>query len=275
MSFRVIKVSAVAIVAALYAERAGAQTALPTIDVGKKVHATKIGTPRPQKPSMPATRPPERAPVVVAHTNTGGAAPSWIPAGEQLWRGPTNVNGYFAGGTSTATKTNTKILDIPQSVTIITQQQLQDRNSLTLNQALSYTPGVTVTQGEGNTDAITIRGQATTSNFYTDNVRDDAKSYRDLYATESVEVLKGPSAIIFGRGGGGGIVNRVTKKADGVERKMFRSAPAASAVSASLSMSASQSAIRSLTVSMVSTKIPTTGVINSGWSATAFHRPSP
>ena len=219
MSFRVIKVSAVAIVAALYAERAGAQTALPTIDVGKKVHATKIGTPRPQKPSMPATRPPERAPVVVAHTNTGGAAPSWIPAGEQLWRGPTNVNGYFAGGTSTATKTNTKILDIPQSVTIITQQQLQDRNSLTLNQALSYTPGVTVTQGEGNTDAITIRGQATTSNFYTDNVRDDAEYYRDLYATESVEVLKGPSAIIFGRGGGGGIVNRVTKKADGVERK--------------------------------------------------------
>ena len=128
---------------------------------------------------MPATRPPERAPVVVAHTNTGGAAPSWIPAGEQLWRGPTNVNGYFAGGTSTATKTNTKILDIPQSVTIITQQQLQDRNSLTLNQALSYTPGVTVTQGEGNTDAITIRGQATTSNFFTDNVRDDAEYYRD------------------------------------------------------------------------------------------------
>jgi catecholate siderophore receptor len=134
-------------------------------------------------------------------------------------RGPTDVHGYFAGGTSSATKTNTKILDIPQSITILTKQQLEDRNSLTLNQALTYVPGVTVAQGEGQRDQITIRGQPTTADFYTDGVRDDAEYYRDLYNIQAVEVLKGPSALIFGRGGGGGVVNRVTKKADGVTRR--------------------------------------------------------
>jgi catecholate siderophore receptor len=203
-------ISSLTLIIAFSSYDANAQQALPTIDVGKRKQITSTKPARPTKPIQTAQAPLPAPPA---------AAPTFIPQGEQLWRGPTNVNGYFAGGTSTATKTNTKIIDIPQSVTIITQQQLQDRNSLTLNQALSYVPGVTVTQGEGNTDAITIRGQATTSNFYTDNVRDDAEYYRDLYATQSVEVLKGPSAIIFGRGGGGGIVNRVTKKADGVERK--------------------------------------------------------
>ena len=76
-------------------------------------------------------------------------------------------------------------------------------------------PGVTVAQGEGQRDQLTIRGQPTTADFYTDGVRDDAEYYRDLYNIQAVEVLKGPSALIFGRGGGGGVVNRVTKKADG------------------------------------------------------------
>ncbi len=86
---------------------------------------------------------------------------------------------------------------------------------MSLNQALTYVPGVTVAQGEGNRDQITIRGQDTTADFFLDGVRDDAQYFRDLYNIEAVEVLKGPSAVIFGRGGGGGVVNRVTKKADG------------------------------------------------------------
>ena len=183
---------------------ANAQQSLPTIDVGgARRTATRAPAPR-------ATRPVQAAPIVADRE----PAP-FIPQGEQVWRGPTGVVGYVARGTSTATKTNTPLMDIPQSVTIITQQQLQDRNSLTLNQALTYVPGVTVTQGEGQRDALTIRGQPTTADFYTDGVRDDAEYYRDLYNIQAVEVLKGPSALIFGRGGGGGVVNRVTKKADG------------------------------------------------------------
>ncbi|MCI4680395.1 TonB-dependent siderophore receptor [Rhodoblastus acidophilus] len=176
---------------------------MPPIDVGGARRGARV---------LPTTR-----------ASIGAAAPSvqgtpgdrpLFPA-TALGRGPTDVVGYFVGGTSTATKTNTPILDIPQSISIITQQQLQDRNSVSLNQALTYVPGVTVTGGEGNKDAISIRGQNTTADFYRDGVRDDAEYYRDLYNIRAVEVLKGPSALIFGRGGGGGIVNRVTKKADG------------------------------------------------------------
>lgn len=132
-----------------------------------------------------------------------------------MGRGPSGVVGYSASGTSTATKTNTPIMDIPQSITIVTQQQLRDRDSVTLQEAVSYVPGVTVAGGEGNSDQVVIRGQTTTADFYKDGVRDDAEYLRDLYNIEAVEVLKGPSALTFGRGGAGGIVNRVTKKADG------------------------------------------------------------
>ncbi|MGH6842321.1 MAG: TonB-dependent receptor, partial [Methylocella sp.] len=144
-------------------------------------------------------------------------AAQWAGAarGEPFGNGPSGVQGYTAKGTSTATKTNTPLQDIPQSITILTQQLLKDRNSISLDQALTYVPGVTVAQGEGNRDQITIRGQDTTADFFLDGVRDDAQYFRDLYNIQAVEVLKGPSAAVFGRGGGGGVVNRVTKKADG------------------------------------------------------------
>jgi catecholate siderophore receptor len=76
---------------------------------------------------------------------------------------------------------------------------------------LRYVPGTTVGQGEGNRDQITLRGQNTTADFFLDGVRDDVQYYRGLYNIERVEVLKGPYALIFGRGGGGGIINRVQK----------------------------------------------------------------
>ncbi len=191
----------------------------------------------PKETARPATRPaahasaharsirrgaqPPRAPAqasVPAPVAAGGEKSSWEAAaarGESFGRGPIGVQGYVATGTSTATKTATSIMDIPQSVTIVTKQQMQDRGSVSLGQALTYVPGVTVAQGEGNRDQITIRGQDTSADFFTDGVRDDAQYYRDLYNISAVEVLKGPSALIFGRGGGGGVVNRVTKKADG------------------------------------------------------------
>ncbi len=191
-----------------FSSSASAQQSLPTIDVGG-ARRLAARSPAPRAPETPPA-----APRLAASSAPGPIAP-FIPPGAQVWRGPTNVVGYVAGGTSTATKTNTPIRDIPQSITILTKQQLKDRNSLTLNQALAYVPGVTVAQGEGQRDQLTIRGQPTTADFYTDGVRDDAEYYRDLYNIQAVEVLKGPSALIFGRGGGGGVVNRVTKKADG------------------------------------------------------------
>lgn len=198
---------------AFHESAAQAQQALPTIDVGAHRRATtRVAAP-------PAARP--VAPVAAPATSAEPAQTNFAADVARVGRGPTGVTGYVASGTSTATKTATRIMDIPQAVSIVTKQQLQDRNSISLDKALTYVPGVFVSQGEGNRDQITIRGQDTTADFYTDGVRDDAQYYRDLYNIDAVEVLKGPSALIFGRGGGGGVVNRVTKKADGETIRAF------------------------------------------------------
>jgi catecholate siderophore receptor len=121
------------------------------------------------------------------------------------------TRGYIATDSVTATKTDTRLLDLPQSVSVVTRAQLDDQALYSLGDVLRYVPGVTVGQGEGNRDQITLRGQNSTADFFVDGVRDDVQYYRGLYNLERVEILKGPYALIFGRGGGGGIVNRVQK----------------------------------------------------------------
>jgi catecholate siderophore receptor len=128
---------------------------------------------------------------------------------------PGGVVGYMATRTSTATKTDTPLIDIPQSITVVPKELAKDQGSRDMRQVLSYVPGIVVGQGEGHRDAPTIRGVSTTADFFTDGMRDDVQYFRDLYNIDRVEVLKGPNAMIFGRGGGGGVINRVTKKAEG------------------------------------------------------------
>ncbi|GAA0867533.1 TonB-dependent siderophore receptor [Brevundimonas basaltis] len=120
-------------------------------------------------------------------------------------------HGYVATNSVTATKTDTALLNVPQTVNVVTREQLDDQALRSLGELLRYVPGTTVGQGEGNRDQITLRGQNTTADFFLDGVRDDTQYFRGLYNLERVEVLKGPYALIFGRGGGGGIVNRVQK----------------------------------------------------------------
>ncbi|MFZ1738292.1 TonB-dependent receptor [Sphingorhabdus sp.] len=121
------------------------------------------------------------------------------------------ANNYVTATIDTATKTDTPLIDIPQTVSVITREQLDDQAHHSLADVLRYVPGTTVGQGEGNRDQITLRGQNTTADFFVDGVRDDVQYYRGLYNIERVEILKGPYALIFGRGGGGGILNRVQK----------------------------------------------------------------
>ncbi len=120
-------------------------------------------------------------------------------------------DGYVASNSITATKTDTPLLDVPQTINVVTREQLDDQSHHSLADVLRYVPGTTVGQGEGNRDQITLRGQNTTSDFFVDGVRDDVQYYRGLYNIDRVEILKGPYALIFGRGGGGGIINRVQK----------------------------------------------------------------
>jgi catecholate siderophore receptor len=110
-----------------------------------------------------------------------------------------------------ATRTGTAVLDTPQSISTVGRAQLDDQAVEQLNDALRYVPGVTLGQGEGHRDQVVLRGQSSTADFFLDGLRDDAQYYRPLYNTERIEVLKGANALLFGRGGGGGIVNRVSK----------------------------------------------------------------
>jgi catecholate siderophore receptor len=125
--------------------------------------------------------------------------------------------GYVAQDIVTATKTDTPLLDVPQTISVVTREQLDDQAHYSLSDVLRYVPGATVGQGEGNRDQITLRGQNTTADFFLDGVRDDVQYYRGLYNIDRVEILKGPYALIFGRGGGGGIINRVQKSPIGGE----------------------------------------------------------
>ena len=122
-------------------------------------------------------------------------------------------DGYADDDGTTGTKTPTPLVDVPQTVTFITEDQLEDQSVRQLGEALRYVPGVSLETGEGHRDEVFIRGQETTADFYIDGLRDDAQYYRSLYNISRVEVLKGANALIFGRGGGGGVVNRVSKRA--------------------------------------------------------------
>lgn len=120
--------------------------------------------------------------------------------------------GYTADRTRSATKTDTPLRDVPQSVTVVTKQIIADQGMQGMADVVRYVPGITMGQGEGHRDAPTIRGQSTTADFFVDGVRDDAQYLRDLYNVERVEALKGANAMMFGRGGGGGVINRVMKE---------------------------------------------------------------
>ena len=121
--------------------------------------------------------------------------------------------GYQATASRTATKTLTPLRDVPQSVTVVTQALIKDQMMLSVGDVMRYVPGVMVHQGENNRDQVIIRGNNSSADFFVDGVRDDVQYYRDLYNLDRVETLKGPNAMIFGRGGAGGVVNRVTKAA--------------------------------------------------------------
>ena len=123
------------------------------------------------------------------------------------------VKGYNAKRSTAATKTDTELRDIPQSISVITQDLVKDQSIQSVSEAVRYVPGVTAAQGEGNRDALIFRGNITTGDLFIDGLRDDVQTYRDFYNTDRIEVLKGPNGMIFGRGGAGGVLNRVSKEA--------------------------------------------------------------
>jgi len=106
------------------------------------------------------------------------------------------------------------ILDVPQSVSVITDDDIKNQGFREIADIIRYSPGVNTSQGEGHRDAVVFRGVRSTADFYQDGVRDDVQYYRSLYNVEQLEILRGPNALLFGRGGTGGLINRVSKKAE-------------------------------------------------------------
>ena len=141
---------------------------------------------------------------------TSDTTPQMLPTIEVRERA---AGGYGLMLTRTATKTDALLRDVPQSVTLVGQSVIADQRMQGMADVVRYVPGVTMGQGEGNRDQATIRGNNTTADFFVDGMRDDVQYFRDLYNVERVEALKGGNALIFGRGAGGGALNRVMKTA--------------------------------------------------------------
>lgn len=158
--------------------------------------------------------------VVLASAANQAGEPSSQSLDRVIVRGDAARRGAYAvRRSSTATRTDTPLLDVPQSVSVVGASLMADQSMQSMADVVRYVPGVTMGLGEGHRDAPTIRGQASTADFHVDGVRDDAQYLRDVYNVERVEALKGPNAMTFGRGGGGGVINRVSKEAQWTPRR--------------------------------------------------------
>lgn len=119
---------------------------------------------------------------------------------------------YLNSDRVNALKTPTPIIDVPQSLSIVTADQITNQAFDSIGDIINYIPGATNSQGEGHRDAVVFRGVRSTADFFIDGVRDDVQYFRALYNVEQVEILRGANALLFGRGGTGGLINRVSKK---------------------------------------------------------------
>ena len=96
-----------------------------------------------------------------------------------------------------ALRTPTAIVDVPQAVSIVTDEDIRKQGIRSIGDIVRYTPGVNTSQGEGHRDAVVFRGVRSTADFFQDGARDDVQYYRSLYNVEQVEVLRGPNALLF------------------------------------------------------------------------------
>jgi catecholate siderophore receptor len=185
------------------------------------------GTAHAQSATAQATQPDTSAPSSAstqpaAGTSTAPASKTSAPSGQKEEMLPTvNVSGAaeadtFQAETSTVgAKVPTALRDIPQQVTVINRSLLESQGATSFQDALRNAPGVTIGAAEGGTigNNINLRGFTARTDIYLDGFRDRGQYYRDTFDLESIEVLYGPSSMLFGRGSTGGVINQVSKQA--------------------------------------------------------------
>ena len=128
-----------------------------------------------------------------------------------------HYEGYAEHMPQSGTKTDVEWLDVPQAISVVTKTEMQDRGAIRSVDALDGVAGVNNTLGEGSRDQFVIRGFDALNDMYRDGMRDDGtlQSYRSLANIERVEVVKGPAGALYGRGSAGGLINLITKRANG------------------------------------------------------------
>lgn len=119
---------------------------------------------------------------------------------------------YNAPTSASGTKTEAALRDVPQTINVVPRQVLRDQGATSMQDALRNVAGVGLSTGDGQRDQVSIRGFTSIGDQFVDGFRDDALYFRDLSNIDRVEVIKGPAAVLYGRGSSGGLVNRVTKK---------------------------------------------------------------
>ncbi|MDR3452850.1 MAG: TonB-dependent siderophore receptor [Rhodoferax sp.] len=157
--------------------------------------------PAPQSDTQNAARPPA----------TGAAVP---PTLREVQIKATTDNSNFGANQNSISRLPADLHDIPQSITVINQAVMQSQGATSLASALRNVPGLTIGGAEGGQIGtnINLNGFSARTDVFLDGARDRAQYYRDTFALDSIEVLMGPSSMLFGRGSTGGVINQVTKK---------------------------------------------------------------
>ncbi|WP_093425067.1 MULTISPECIES: TonB-dependent siderophore receptor [unclassified Pseudomonas] len=123
-----------------------------------------------------------------------------------------NEQSYLSTESRSALKIDAPLRDIPQTVNVIPQSVIKDQGAQSMEDVLKNVPGIGLSNGDGQRDQVTIRGFNAVGDMYIDGIRDDALYFRDLSNVEQVEVIKGPAAVLYGRGSSGGLINSISKK---------------------------------------------------------------
>ncbi|WP_298281135.1 TonB-dependent siderophore receptor [uncultured Bradyrhizobium sp.] len=193
-----------------------AQSALPPVTVEAPKQQQQARRTQPARRSARAARTGSRA-----TANRAPAQAQSAPlrgAGSIGERGNGPVTGYLASQSVTATKTDSPVLTTPQSISIVTKDQIEAQGAQNITEALRYTPGVTIESFGANAffDEFKLRGF--TAPRYLDGLRlpTDATTFAvpriETYGLERVEVLKGPSSGLYGQSDPGGLLNMVSKR---------------------------------------------------------------
>ncbi|MBV8124559.1 MAG: TonB-dependent receptor, partial [Paucibacter sp.] len=129
--------------------------------------------------------------------------------------GTLDNSNYQSSMSSVGAKTPQALRDIPQTINVVDKQLMQAQGAASLPDALRNVPGITIGGAEGGQigNNINLRGFTARTDIYLDGFRDRGQYYRDLFDLEQVEVLQGPSSMLFGRGSTGGVINQETKQA--------------------------------------------------------------